>query len=385
MIRLGPEPQRIVVAMSGGVDSSVVAGLLVEAGHDVVGITMRLYDPPGVDAGEGGGKTCCGLDDVQDARAVADLLGIPYFVSRYVDVFRREVVDVFVEEYLRGRTPNPCVRCNDAVKFRPLAEQARRLGARWLATGHYARIVAAHDGGPGLARARDVSKDQSYFLAGIERAALHHTLFPLGELTKDEVRDHARRMGLPTATKRESQDVCFIPDGRTAAFVEGAAGSRVPAPGPIVDVRGLRIGHHRGLHHYTVGQRRGLGVEGPERTYVVALRPEKRTLVAGGREELVAWGLSASSPRWHDAVPRPGRPVVARIRHRLEGSPARLVGIEDDLLELAWEGQGHAVAPGQQVVLYEGDRVLGAATIEAALSPPDATGHHGAMQSRTHG
>jgi tRNA-specific 2-thiouridylase len=246
----------IVVALSGGVDSATCAGLLVEAGERVVGISMRLYNAHGTESASGG--RCCGPRDLEDARAVCAHLGIPFYVADYEEDFRRAVIDDFVSSYREGRTPNPCVRCNEKVKFLPLLHRARALGASALCTGHYARIQRAEGGSPRLCKAVDGRKDQSYFLFGMPKKALDYVRFPLGGLTKEEVRAHALRLGLPNANKPESQEICFVPDGDYAGFVERHGQLRDTA-GEIVDESGAVVGHHDGIHRYTVGQRRGLG------------------------------------------------------------------------------------------------------------------------------
>src|SRR5262245_31192466 len=253
--------ETIVVALSGGVDSATACALLVEAGHRVVGMTLRLYDARGTAASAGG--RCCGPRDIEDARAVCAHLGVPFYVVDHEEEFRRAVIDDFVAEYAAGRTPNPCVRCNEHVKFGPLLRRARALGATRLATGHYARL----EGGR-LRRAVDAAKDQSYFLFAMPPSVREATIFRLGGLTKDEVRAHAARLGLPNAAKPESQEICFVPDGDHAAFVERRAGV---APGEIVDRDGVVVGRHDGVHRFTVGQRRGLGVARGAAQYVVAV------------------------------------------------------------------------------------------------------------------
>jgi tRNA-specific 2-thiouridylase len=371
--RLEGKRLRVVVAMSGGVDSSTVAGLLHEAGHEVVGVHMKLHPTGAGGAPDPSARTCCGLDDAADARRVAAALGIPFFVGDYQEVFEKAVVEPFVRAYAGGRTPNPCVRCNDTVKFRALLARARKLGADLLATGHYARTRIEEDGSVSLRRARDPEKDQSYFLAGIAPAALRKVVFPLGDLTKAEVRDHARRLGLPVAEKRESQDVCFLPDGDHGAFVLSRAEPGTVRPGALVSVDGTRLGSHRGLACYTVGQRKGLGVAGPERLYAVSLRPEENALVVGTSRDLLASGLTASSPSWIGDPPEPGDRVTARIRHRHAGASARIAAVGPDRVDVVFDRPVSAIAPGQQVALYDsrdgGDRVLGAATIEGPIEP----------------
>jgi len=367
MRRLAGGPKRVVVAMSGGVDSSTVAGLLVEAGHEVIGVMMKLYDQSGaVDS-----KQCCGLDDVADARRVADGLGIPFYVGNYQDAFREDVVSRFIGDYAAGRTPNPCVRCNDTVKFKTLLKRARMLGADYLATGHYARTEVADDGGVTLWRGVDASKDQTYFLAGMSREALAKVVFPLGDMTKDEVREHAARLGLATAGKRESQEICFVPNDDYAAYLESEAADGLRGPGPIISLDGLSLGQHKGLHRYTVGQRRGLGLAAPEPRYVVALDTDTNALIVGGKADARSDGLWAADERWLGAAPdAPAQSVMARIRHR---SPTVMASMERDetgRLQVWFAKPVQAVSAGQQIAFYDGDRVLGAATIEGSLRRP---------------
>lgn len=391
MKRLEGRRLRVVVAMSGGVDSSTTAGLLVEAGHDVIGVMMKLYDHSGEDAGT---QQCCGLDDVADARRVADHLQIPFYVGNYQDIFREAVVDDFVSSYLSGRTPNPCVRCNDTVKFRTLLGRARKLGADFLATGHYVRTVVDQQGQVRLLRGVDASKDQSYFVAGIPRASLERVVFPLGHLTKDQVREHATRMGLPVAAKRDSQEICFVPRNDYPAFVEAAAGHRTPGAGRIVALDGRELGRHDGIHRYTIGQRRRLGLSGKGRRYVVAVDASSDEVVVGTDADLVATHVVAGAPRWLVREPPSVQArVIARVRHRHGGAPAVVTRVEPEWVEIRLLAPVAAVTPGQQLVLYDGERVLGAATIESGPgsmrrpvlpSPPGRTGP-GAWTGRSQG
>lgn len=350
---------KVVVAMSGGVDSSVAAALLVEQGHEVVGVHMRLHD-----AAPGAPGRCCGLDDALDARRVADALGIPFYVLNLRDAFRRAVMDDLADTYLAGRTPNPCIQCNGVLKFRVLLARALQLGATHLATGHYARVLEG-PGGPALACAVDPAKDQSYFLFPMRPAALERTIFPLGGMRKAEVRTHAARFGLVTADKAESQEICFVPDGDHARFVREHRPD-VDGSGDIVDETGRVLGRHDGYFRYTVGQRRGLGVALGEPAYVLRVEPDtKRVVVTTGADRLAHAGLLASGGNWFDR-PDPDRVVHARVRHRGRLVPCT-VG-RGDPFEVRFLEPERAVAPGQAVVFYDGDRVLGGGWIARALA-----------------
>lgn len=344
---------RVVAAMSGGVDSSVVAGLLVEQGHEVIGVHMKLHDGPAHPSVQDA-KRCCGLDDALDARRVADNLGIPFYVMDLQEAFRKAVMDDFADTYLSGATPNPCIRCNGVLKFRVLLQRARALGASHLATGHYARI--GPDGG--LATAADPSKDQTYFLFPVTRKALSQTLFPLGGLTKDQVRAEARRLGFANADKPESQEVCFVPDDNHARFVaEHRPG--VHGAGDIVHADGRVLGQHDGYWRYTIGQRRGLGVAVGEPLYVLRIEPDTRRVIVGSNAQLRHTALHAVDMNWYDP-PADGAVVQARIRHRGGFLPATVE--RDDDARAAWvrfRAPARAAAKGQAVVLYDGDRVLG--------------------------
>ena len=352
---------RVVVAMSGGVDSAVAAARCVAAGYDVLGVSLRLARD-----GTGG---CCSLDDFHDARAVADRLGFPHYVLDFTDVFAREVVRPFVDEYLAGRTPNPCARCNQHVKFDLLWRRARELGAAYVATGHYARIE--HDPATGratLRAARDAAKDQTYFLFMLGQAELARTLFPVGGLTKGEVRAEAAALGLAVADKPESMEVCFVPARQVGDFVERHAGPEQLRPGPIVDHdSGQRLGWHAGVHRFTVGQRRGLGIGGGPRRYVRRLDTASGTVAVGCGGSLAARGLVARALSWVDAAPPAGAAVSVRIRHRHPPVPACLVRVDSDAVTVAFVDDGPAVTPGQAAVFYDGERVLGGGWIEGAL------------------
>ena len=343
--------------MSGGVDSSVTAALLAEAGHDVIGVTLRLYDARGPRAKPG---ACCAGQDIYDARRVADRLGILHYVLDYEARFKEAVIDDFADSYLRGETPIPCVRCNERIKFRDLLGLARDLGAEALATGHYVRRVDG-PGGPALHRAVDGTRDQSYFLFATTLAQLAFLRFPLGDLTKAHVRAEAARLGLAVAAKPDSQDICFVPDGRYAGIIErlrpGAA-----EPGAIVDRAGRTLGHHEGVSHFTVGQRRGLGLSGPEPLYVLAVDAGRREVVVGPRAALLRDRIMTGPLNWQSgAAPEPGeaRAVTARLRSSHPGATARLTRAPDGTAVVALDRPEPATAPGQACVLYDGDLLLG--------------------------
>jgi len=338
--------------MSGGVDSSVTAALLQEQGCDVIGVTMRLWDGPAT------GKGCCGVDDASDARRVADRLGIPFYALNYAEAFRDKVVDNFVDEYLAGRTPNPCARCNQFIKFDRLLEQARDLGADYLATGHYARID--HGGGrPRLRPGRDGSKDQSYFLAVTPAEQLDAIRFPVGEMAKDEVRAVAERYGLVTANKPESQDICFV--GGSAAEFIGAHGSGPGLePGEIVDRAGNVLGEHKGAAYYTVGQRRGLHLAVGRPMYVVAVDTAANRVVVGEADEIYHSAMEVEALNWFGApLPVEGREAAVKVRYAGQPVAARVEPLDGGRARVTFAEPVRAVTPGQVAAFYDGDEVLG--------------------------
>jgi tRNA-specific 2-thiouridylase len=355
---------RVVVAMSGGVDSSVAAGLLVRQGYEVVGITMRLWTQEDPDAARHH-KRCCSVEDTADARAAADALGIRHYVLNLEREFAADVVDRFVEEYAHGRTPNPCLACNDKVKFRPLLDHAVALGAEYLATGHYARIEHS-DGAAQLHRAVDPDKDQSYVLYTLGQDELRRTLFPVGAYAKDEIRALAHEMALPNADKPDSADICFIPSGDYRSFVR----DRVPvAAGDIVDTDGNTIGEHHGIAGYTIGQRRGLPARGDTQPlFVIGLDPSDNRVVVGPHEMLMSPGLTAEDLTWISGVPpAPTFHASAKIRYRSEAVPSSVMLGDNGDATLRFDRPQRAVTPGQAVVLYDGDRVLGGGTINGRI------------------
>lgn len=344
--------------MSGGVDSSVTAALLQEQGHDVIGVHMKLHDavPGGSEPGR-----CCGLDDALDARRVADQLQIPFYVMNLREAFQKAVMDQFADDYLAGRTPNPCIHCNGVLKFRVMMARAMALGAECLATGHYCRV----EHGPALRMAVDRAKDQSYFLFPITKKALERTIFPLGGMSKPEVRAHAERFGLLTAQKAESQDICFIPDDDHTRFVKEYRPD-VDASGEIVDVNGRVLGYHDAYHRFTIGQRRGIGVALGYPAYVIRVEPDTKRVVVGGLDKLKHTGLIADRCNWFE-VPPEDEVIEARIRHRGGFIPAKVKVDDEGLTTVNFLDGAQAVAPGQAAVFYRGERVLGGGWIRQAL------------------
>lgn len=362
---------RVVVAMSGGVDSSVAAALLKQAGHEVIGVTMEIW-PAATGTGTGGqAGACCGLAAVEDARKVARKLGIPHYVFNLREVFARHVIENFCQEYAQGRTPNPCVRCNRYVKFDALLARVRALNAAFLATGHYARITRDESSGRFLLRKGvDRQKDQSYFLYTLTQDQLQHILFPLGQLTKKRVREIARELDLPVAAKAESQEVCFIPDNDYHRFLRRCIPGSLQE-GPIVDQQGRVLGRHRGIAFYTVGQRRGLGIAAGEPLYVLAVDREHNAVVVGPESALYRAALVAGDLNWI-AIPALHEPrkVQARIRYRHREAPATVSPYKDDHALVQFVTPQRAITPGQAVVFYDGDVVVGGGTILYAVDRP---------------
>ena len=363
--------KRVVVAMSGGVDSSVAAAKLKDEGYEVIGITMHLWNYYEGDDCDTTGATkggCCTLDDVNDARRVADKLGIPFYVLNMEEAFSREVVDYFVDSYLKGETPNPCVKCNQVLKFDVLLKKAKELEADYLATGHYGSIMKDSSGRLGLYKGRDLNKDQSYFLFTMSEEEMAHVLFPLADMTKEETREYARRLGLTTAEKSESQEICFVEGGRYQEFIEerlvanGVNATDIMKAGDIVTPSGEVLGKHMGLHSYTVGQRKGLSLNnGP--WYVVALDMEKNNLVVGKDEDIFSSSLTAREFHWTNGIPSADLTLEAKIRYSKKTAPCSFE-VSDDKVIVSFETPQKAVTPGQAVVLYEGDRVVGGGWIE---------------------
>ena len=355
---------RAMIAMSGGVDSSVAALLMKRAGYDCAGVTMRLYRSPGME--QGSTKSCCSDADEEDAAYVCWQLGIPFESLCCTKEFEKAVIGNFIREYETGRTPNPCIVCNRCLKFDRLLEFARERGFDCLVTGHYARITGgAGSGRWQLRKARDESKDQSYVLYMLSQEQLAHLRFPLGDLSKAEVRAIAEGAGLVTASKHESQDICFIPDGDYGAFLQRWTGRRDPE-GEILDPDGRVIGRHRGAVRYTIGQRRGLGVAAEHPLYVMAKDMEKHTVTVGPESALYSRELTAEDFNWL-SIPEPDRPirVTARTRYRQKENAAAVWPLEGSRVRLVFDRPQRAVTPGQALVLYDGDLVLGGGTIES--------------------
>jgi tRNA-specific 2-thiouridylase len=363
----------IAVAMSGGVDSSTVAGLLAREGRSIIGLTMQLWNQrrlPDLASDSGSGR-CCSIDDVYDARYVAERLAIPYYVVNFEKRFEEQVVAPFVEEYLAGRTPIPCTLCNNFIKFDQFLEMADSVGASRIATGHYARISRdAVTGRYQLRRGVDTAKDQTYFLFGLTQSQLARTLFPIGDLNKSEVREIARGLGLPVAEKTDSQEICFVPNNDYAAFLEAYlrehGGQQAATRGEIVSTDGRTLGEHAGVHHFTVGQRRGLGISAPEPLYVIATEPAAKRVIVGRNEELLRSRLVARNVNW---ISWPGlsAPARAEVKIRNKHQPAQATlrpGAEPGTVEAHFDEPQRAVTPGQAAVFYSGDLVLGGGWIE---------------------
>ena len=347
--------------MSGGVDSSVAAALLTEQGHDVIGLSMQLYDQRN---GEQTWGSCCTLDDLHDARRVATALGFPHYIVNFERQFRETVISNFVQEYASGRTPLPCAHCNSDLKFSTLLDRARGLGAEHVATGHYARVEQAPDGRWLLKRSADPDKDQSYFLFSLTQDQLARAVFPVGSLTKPQVRDEARRLGLAVAEKPDSQEICFIPDGDYASFVERKEPA-VARAGAIVDERGRELGTHGGVHRFTVGQRKGLGIASTIPLYVLRIDADAATVTVGARDALEQTSLTASGVNWVSMDP-PQSPlrVSAQIRHRHKPAAGSVVALPDGRAEMIFDEPQPAITPGQAVVFYDAGTVVGGGWIE---------------------
>ncbi|MFJ5712387.1 MULTISPECIES: tRNA 2-thiouridine(34) synthase MnmA [unclassified Streptomyces] len=362
-----PRPLRVLAAMSGGVDSAVAAARAVEAGHDVTGVHLALSANP--QSFRTGARGCCTIEDSRDARRAADVIGIPFYVWDLAERFRADVVDDFVAEYEAGRTPNPCLRCNEKIKFAALLDKALALGFDAVCTGHYATVVLNEDGTRELHRASDMAKDQSYVLGVLDEQQLAHAMFPLGDTltTKDEIRAEAERRGLAVAKKPDSHDICFIADGDTQGFLAARLGK---AEGDIVDESGTRLGTHEGAYGFTIGQRKGLRIGHPaadgKPRYVLDISPVNNTVTVGPAESLDVTALTAIKPRWCGTAPEgPGR-YTAQLRAHGGETPVS-AAMEDGELRVTFDEPVRGVAPGQAIVLYDDTRVVGSATIATTV------------------
>lgn len=355
--------EKVVVGMSGGVDSSVAAYLLKEQGYDVIGVTMQIWEDEEQQRTEENGG-CCGLSAVDDARRVADRLEIPYYVMNFKQEFQEKVVDYFVEEYLAGRTPNPCIACNRYVKWESLLKRSMEIGADYIATGHYARIAKLPNGRFAIRNSVTARKDQTYALYNLTQIQLAHTLMPIGEYEKDQVRRIAQEAGLPVAAKPDSQDICFVPDGDYAAFLKKKAGERMPGEGDFVTRDGTVLGKHKGITHYTIGQRKGLGLSMGEPVFVSELRPKTNQVVVGEEPQVFKKELLCDHLNFMgmEDLEEPRR-VWAKVRYAHKGQWCRIERQGRDLIRAEFEEPVRAITPGQAVVFYEGEYVLGGGII----------------------
>lgn len=357
---------RVLVAMSGGVDSSVAAAMLAQQGHDVTGVHLKLSDYAAPSSSESDGRVhgCCSVTDADDARRVAQVLDIPFYVWNLSDTFKSSVIDDFVGEYAAGRTPNPCVRCNERVKFGHVLERGIAMGFDHVATGHYAVVDHQADGRSRMYRSADAAKDQSYVLSTIGADALARSLFPIGGLTKTQTRALAADLALRTADKPDSYDICFVPDGDAAGYVQEALGAH---PGPIVDPSGVVVGEHEGMHRYTVGQRRGLGLGTAERAYVLEVDAQANTIVVGPQELLARTGITAAQMRWFGDAPAEGDRVAVQIRAHGAVTDATVADSSDDQMTFRLVRPERGIAAGQLLAVYRDDETLGGGTISGSL------------------
>lgn len=357
------EKKKVVVGMSGGVDSSVAAYLLKEQGYEVIGVTMQIWqDEEETVQEENGG--CCGLSAVDDARRVAASLDIPYYVMNFKKEFKENVMDYFVAEYLKGRTPNPCIACNRYVKWESLLKRSMEIGADYIATGHYAKITELSNGRFALQKSVTAAKDQTYALYNLTQHQLSHTLMPVGDYSKDEIRAIAEKIGLRTANKPDSQEICFIPDNDYAGFIDREAAGSVPPPGNFVLTDGTVIGQHKGITHYTIGQRKGLGIALGRPVFVTEIRPDTNEVVIGSNEEVFGTTVYARNLNFMSIPDLEGElEVIGKIRYSHKGAPCTIRKVEADKVVCQFHEPVRAITPGQAVVFYDGDIVVGGGTI----------------------
>ncbi|MDE5779751.1 MAG: tRNA 2-thiouridine(34) synthase MnmA [Lachnospiraceae bacterium] len=355
--------KKVAVGMSGGVDSSVAAYLLKEQGYDVIGVTMQIWQDEDVDSmAENGG--CCGLSAVDDARCVADKLGIPYYVLNFKKEFKQHVIDYFMDEYMHARTPNPCIACNRYVKWEALLKRALELGCDYIATGHYARVVKLENGRFALKKSASIRKDQTYALYNLTQEQLSRTLMPVGEYDKEEIRKIAEQIGLFIADKPDSQEICFVPDNDYAGYIERESGKSFDK-GNFVDLDGRILGTHKGIIHYTIGQRKGLGLSVGKPVFVVDIRPDTNEVVIGTNEDTFHQELIADRVNLMSiSSVEEEMPLNAKIRYSHKGAPCRIKMLDDNTLRCCFEEPVRAITPGQAVVFYDGDVVAGGAVIK---------------------